>query len=109
MKEVKLEICRSNSGREPFTNWFNKLDRTSRFRISAALFQLEEGNFSDSKFAGKGIWERRVHSGPGFRIYFAKRGKGVVVLLGGSTKSNQALQIQRAQSLWAKRKSNKEQ
>lgn len=71
MTKIKLLICKTRSGKEPFTDWFNKLDRASRFKISAALFQMEEGNFSDSKFVGKGVWERRIHAGGGFRIYFA--------------------------------------
>ena len=98
---IKLTICQAQAGKEPFTDWFNKLDRQAKFKVSAALFQMEEGNFSDSKFVGKGVWERRIHAGPGYRIYYAKKGDSLVILLGGSTKRSQSLHIQRAQSLWA--------
>ena len=104
MPEIKLLVCRTLSGKEPFTELFNKLDRGYRFKISAALFQMEEGNFSDSKFVGNGVWERRVHAGPGLRIYFSKHGRNVVVLLGGSSKKSQDLQIRRAQTLWKNQK-----
>jgi putative addiction module killer protein len=62
---------------------------------------MEEGNFSDSKFVGKGVWERRVHSGPGYRVYFAKEKYCLVVLLGGGSKRKQALDIRRAQEFLA--------
>ena len=62
---------------------------------------MEEGNFSDSKFVGKGVWERRIHSGPGYRVYFARERNHLVILLGGGSKRKQALDIQRAQTLWA--------
>ena len=101
MRTVELRICKSPNGKAPFADWFHKLDRKARFKISAALFQMEEGNFSDSKFVGKGVWERRVHSGPGHRVYFAKERNCLVVLLGGGSKRKQALDIRRAQAFWA--------
>jgi putative addiction module killer protein len=99
VKTIELRICKSSNGKAPFADWFHKLDRKTRFKISAALFQMEEGNFGDSKFVGKGVWERRVHSGPGYRVYFAKERNYLVILLGGGSKSRQALDIQRAQLL----------
>ena len=101
MKEIKLIVGKAQNGSAPFRDWFNGLERVSKFKISAALFQMEEGNFSDSKIVGQGVWERRIHTGPGFRIYFAKQGYSVIVLLGGSSKKSQAAHIRRAQSLWA--------
>lgn len=101
MTAVELRVCKSPNGKAPFADWFHKLDRIARFKISAALFQMEEGNFSDSKFVGKGVWERRIHSGPGYRVYFAKEKNRLVILLGGGSKRKQALDIQRAQTLWS--------
>jgi putative addiction module killer protein len=99
MKLIELRVCEAQSGKAPFTDWFNKLERTTGVKVSAALFQMEEGNFSDSKFVGQGVWERRIHSGPGYRIFFAREKDRAVVLLGGGSKKSQALQIQRAQTL----------
>jgi putative addiction module killer protein len=101
MKLFKIRVCTTQNGKAPFADWFNKLERTTRFKVSAALFRMEEGNFSDSKFVGKGVWERRIHSGPGYRIYFAREEEMVVILLGGGSKRSQALHIQHAQALWA--------
>jgi putative addiction module killer protein len=101
MKILSLHVCQNQNGRAPFAEWFHKLDRTSRVKISSALFQMEEGNFSDSKYLNMGVWERRIHSGPGYRIYFAKEGDRVLILLGGGTKSTQPSDICKAQALWA--------
>jgi putative addiction module killer protein len=101
MTAIELRVCIDQNGKAPFAEWFHKLDRKARFKISSALFQMEEGNFADSKFVGKGVWERRVHSGPGYRVYFAKEGNCLVVLLGGGSKRKQALDIRRAQAFWA--------
>ena len=99
MKAIELRVCKAPNGKAPFAAWFNKLERTTRFKVSAALFQMEEGNFSDSKFVGQGVWERRIHSGPGYRIYFSREKDRAVILLGGGSKKGQELQIQRAQTL----------
>ena len=65
---------------------------------------MEESNFPDSKYLSKGIWERRIHTGPGYRIYFAKRNAAEIVLLGGGAKHSQVRDIQRAQDIWTKHK-----
>jgi len=101
MKTITLRVFHDSRGKAPFASWFHELERTARSKVSVALFQMEEGNFSDSKYLGKGIWERRIHSGPGYRIYFAKQGDSVLILLGGGTKRTQSLDIRRAQVLWA--------
>jgi len=101
MKTITLRVFQDSEGKTPFANWFHKLERSARSRVSAALFQMEEGNFSSSKYVSKGIWERRIHSGPGYRVYFAKQGDSALILLGGGTKRTQTLDIRRAQALWA--------
>jgi putative addiction module killer protein len=101
MKVLSLHVCQNQNGRAPFADWFQNLDRAAKVKISAALFQMEEGNFSDSKYLSMGVWERRVHTGPGYRIYFAKERDRLIILLGGGTKGTQPLDIRRAQSLWA--------
>ena len=101
MKPIALRVIQDSGGKAPFASWFHALERSARSKVSAALFQMEEGNFSDSKYLSKGIWERRIHSGPGYRVYFAKHGRDVLILLGGGTKRTQALDIRRVQELWA--------
>ena len=65
-----------------------------------ALYRLGEGNFSEVKGVGAGVFEKRIDFGPGYRIYFGKTGDTVVVLLGGSTKQRQQDAIESAKERW---------
>jgi putative addiction module killer protein len=58
------------------------------------------GNFGDAKAVGEGVFEMRVASGPGYRIYYAEDGQKIVVLPCGGTKGSQAADILRAKVCW---------
>jgi putative addiction module killer protein len=73
-------------GRSPYASWFDKLNANPAAKVAAALYGLGEGNFSNVKGVGGGVFERKIDFGPGYRIYFGKDGKSVVILLGGSRK-----------------------
>ena len=57
-------------------------------------------NLGDHKSVGGGVSELRIDFGPGFRVYFGRRGRQVIVLLGGGDKRSQARDIKTAQELW---------
>jgi putative addiction module killer protein len=61
---------------------------------------MEQGNFSNAKGVGNGVFEYRIDFGPGYRVYFGKDGETVVILLGGGTKKRQQRDIETAQALW---------
>ena len=61
---------------------------------------MRAGNLGDYKPVGEGVFELRIDHGPGFRVYFGRRGREVVILLGGGDKKSQARDIKRAQELW---------
>jgi putative addiction module killer protein len=85
---------------EIFANWFESLkDRRAKARIQARIDRLELGNFGDVAPVGEGVSELRIHYGPGYRVYFAKRGQVVVILLSGGDKSTQDTDIQSAKEL----------
>ena len=85
---------------EVFDEWFNSLrDRQAARRIQARIDRAEEGNFGDHKSVGGGVFEMRIHHGPGFRMYFTQRGMEIVILLAGGDKSSQSKDIQIAQKL----------
>jgi putative addiction module killer protein len=85
---------------EVFANWFESLkDRRAKARIQARIDRLELGNFGDVAPVGEGVSELRIHYGPGYRVYFAKRGQVVVILLSGGDKSTQDTDIQSAKEL----------
>lgn len=79
-----------------FTKWLAGLrDRNATLRIAARLRRAELGNLGDAKFFD-GIGELRVDYGPGYRLYFVKRGAEIVVLLVGGDKTTQKQDIKRA-------------
>lgn len=89
-----LEIIQS----ETFARWLGKLkDRQAIARINARIRRLSEtGSFGDVKPAREGVSEMRIDHGPGYRLYFMRRGAVLVVLLAGGDKSTQDADIKRA-------------
>jgi putative addiction module killer protein len=85
---------------ETFSRWFSALrDDRARARIDARLRRLSLGNPGDVKPVGGGVSEMRIDYGPGYRVYFAARGRTLVILLAGGDKSTQDRDIATAQEL----------
>ncbi len=61
---------------------------------------MEQGNLSNTKNLGGGVFEFRVDFGPGYRIYFGREGQTLIILLGGGTKKRQQKDIRSARELW---------
>ena len=79
-----------------FIDWLRKLkDRRAQERIAQRIVRLQAGLFGDAKFFD-GIGELRVDYGPGYRVYFVRKGEVVIVLLCGGDKSTQSKDIERA-------------
>ena len=79
-----------------FRRWIRGLrDRAAVARINARLRRISLGNAGDARAVGKGLFEMRVHHGPGFRLYCLHDGDAVVVLCGGD-KDSQQRDIERA-------------
>jgi putative addiction module killer protein len=97
----------NSAGVSPFARWREKLDPTTRARVTVAVLRLEAGNFSAVKGEGEGIFELRMDFGPGYRIYFGKHGEDIVILLGGGTKKRQQADIQSARALWQEYKQSR--
>lgn len=80
-----------------FTDWLKKLrDRKARDRILTRIRRLSIGNPGDVGPVGEGVSEMRIDYGPGYRLYFVRRGRTVVILLCGGDKSTQSSDIKRA-------------
>lgn len=85
---------------DEFNDWLEKLrDDVAKARILARIRSAEEGNFGDSEPVGDGISEMRVHIGPGYRVYFCRRGSVVYLLLCGGDKSTQRKDIKLAKTI----------
>ena len=95
---VVLEYYQTEDGRLPFQEWLDDLDSVTRIRLFARLRRVENGNFGDWKpiKGSNGIEELRETFGPGYRIYYARIGNRIVLLLAGSSKRDQDRVIAKA-------------
>ncbi len=87
---------------EEFVRWLDALaDKKAQIRIAARLRQVEAGNLGDWQSVEGEVSEMRVHHGPGYRLYFVRRGRVVVIMLNAGDKSSQKRDIRRALKLAA--------
>ena len=87
-------------GRSPYARWFNRLDARAAAKVAIALVRMEQGNYSNVRGVGAGVFECRIDFGPGYRIYFGKDGDTLIILLGGGIKRRQQRDIETARMLW---------
>ena len=83
-----------------FSDWLASLrDAQARARVQARILRLRHGNPGDVKPVGEGVSELRIDYGPGYRVYYVKRGALLIVLLAGGAKPTQDKDIQTALKL----------
>jgi putative addiction module killer protein len=80
-----------------FVQWLDGLrDIRARARVQARIERLTGGNPGDVEPVGEGVSELRINYGPGYRVYFKKRGRALIILLAGGDKNTQAKDIKSA-------------
>jgi len=85
---------------DEFEAWLEGLrDRQARSLIANRIVRVQSGLLGDAKPVGDGVSEMRVHHGPGYRLYFVRRGQVVIILLCGGDKGSQARDIERAKEM----------
>ena len=85
---------------EEFDAWLEgQKDARAADAITARLIRFGHGLMGDVAPVGDGVSEARIHYGPGFRIYFVRQGRVVIVVLCGGDKSTQAKDIEKAKAL----------
>ena len=86
VREIKkLEL---QNGKIPFDEWFGSLrDKKVQAAVDTRLARVRTGNFGDFNSVGSGVFELRIHAGPGLRVYYGLHRGQVVVLVGGGDKS----------------------
>jgi putative addiction module killer protein len=95
---MELRRYLTESGRDVLGQWLEELkDLRTRAKIVARIDRLTGGNFGDCKSLRGGLFELRIDSGPGYRIYYAMVGRTGVLLLCGGDKRKQSSDIKRAQ------------
>lgn len=98
-KIVRLYL--TAAGKSPFEEWFDALpDAIFKQRVLARIARLRSGNLGDWKSLGGGVFELRLDFGPGYRIYFGRRGNRIVILLVGGDKGSQRRDIRLAKEYW---------
>ena len=75
----------TDRGKSPYADWFYRLNAPAAAKVVVALARMEQGNFSQVKGVGGGVFEYKLDFGPGYRVYFGKDGETLVILLGGET------------------------
>ena len=91
----------TEDGRDPIKEWLSNLsDRKARARVLIRLQRMAAGNFGDCKPLADGVWELRIHHGPGYRVYYARAGDKLLLLLAGGDKRKQQKDIDTAVAYW---------
>src|SRR5258708_6904005 len=106
---IELRGYIDEHGNKRFAQWLEGLDAAAEARVTIALARMEQGNLSNAKGLGSGIFEYKIDFGPGYRIYFGKDGDRLVILLGGGIKKRQQRDIAAAHECWAVYKRRKKQ
>jgi len=85
---------------ETFHKWLHKLkDIRGKIAIARRIERMQNGNFGDFKQIGLNLFELRITTGPGYRIYFTKKEDSIIILLNGGDKSSQTKDIKKALKL----------
>ncbi|MBI4082207.1 MAG: type II toxin-antitoxin system RelE/ParE family toxin [Candidatus Lambdaproteobacteria bacterium] len=97
----ELVYAKDVGGREPAREWVASIrDKKTQGIILSRIYRLKFGDLGDCESIGGGVWEIRIHVGPGYRLYFGQK-IAILVLLGGGTKKSQSKDIARAKRLLA--------
>ena len=85
----------------PLKGWMARLrDKTALAKIDRQIARMRLGLRGDIRPVGEGISELRIHYGPGYRVYYGKRGERICILLCGGDKSTQPQDIKKAKAYW---------
>jgi putative addiction module killer protein len=104
MSMIKTITYKTDSGKEPLTEWLDDLDSTNRSIINTRIARLRLGNFQNCKplkGSKSGVYEVVIDYGPGYRIYYGKQSLAIIILLVGGTKRTQRRDIEKAEQYWA--------
>ena len=97
--KTRLQEYIREDGSNPYQTWFDGLDAQAAAKVTVAKSRMALGNTSNIEWF-RGIGEYKIDWGPGYRIYLAKDGLKIIVLLGGGSKKRQQKDIDEAVALW---------
>lgn len=97
----KVSDYLTDDGHDPFKEWLaNLADRQARARVVVRIQRMAAGNFGDCKPIDNGLWELRIDHGPGYRVYYARAGAKLILILIGGDKRKQQAEIKTALEYW---------
>lgn len=98
---MKVGYYLTPDGGQPIVKWLGRIkDTKAKAAIFARIARLQLGLFGDAKSLKDGVYELRVDVGAGYRVYYARSGSEVVILLCGGNKSSQDADIVKAKEYW---------
>jgi putative addiction module killer protein len=98
---MQLERYVTDEGVDVFHKWFTGLrDRQAMVSIRRRLDRIRAGNLGQVRSLRQGVWEVKIDAGPGYRLYYAKAGQSLILLLCGGDKGSQDADIARAVGYW---------
>lgn len=97
----ETSIYKTSSGKEPYVDWMESLDRSVRVRINAKITRFREtGHIANCEPVGGGLFEMKFDFGPGYRIYCGYEADTFLILLLGGIKKGQQKDINKAKEYW---------
>ena len=91
----------TETGEKPFKEWLDSFkDIAARQKVRIRLDRVRLGNLGKNRSVGEGVYELKIHYGPGYRVYYGLDKKTVVLLLLGGDKSSQKKDIAQARVYW---------
>ena len=97
---VDVQYYQTASGRCPFKDWLDSLGGAEQVTVDSRLTRIRRGLFGDHEHLGNGVYELKFHFGPGYRLYYGKEGRTLVILLLGGDKKSQPADIKTAHAYW---------
>ena len=99
-EQFAIEYYETDTGKCPYLEWEGELTMKLRAQIRKRLNRVRLGNFGDIDHIEGSIFELRIHTGAGYRIYYAKKGNKIVILLCAGSKRSQSRDIEKAKKYW---------
>lgn len=101
MTEFTVFHYQTVAGDCPFREWINSVkDKAVKATVAARINRVHAGTLGDWKPVGDGVFELRIDRGPGYRVYFGRDRRTVVILLTGGEKRSQDSDIKKAKEYW---------
>ncbi|SRR5260370_13655312 len=95
------------NGRSPYAEWHDGLGNVTADRVDKYMRRLEQGNFGAAKRLQGGVFELRMDFGPGYRAYYGREGRTILILLGAGSKRRQEADIAAAVERWKRYKQSR--